>query len=83
MYHAKTVQKIFMKSPWDDNPDEEQLRLIARVEKSSARLEAVNLEILTLAESFRGKTIDSILVKDDYEVGLDWLLKNLAGTVPR
>lgn len=62
----------------NDNPSEEQLRLIAQIEKSAAQLETVNLEILALAESFKGKTIDSIMGKDDFELGFDWLLKKFS-----
>lgn len=62
----------------NDNPSEEQLRLIAQIEKSAAQLEMVNLEILALAESFKGKTIESIMGKDDFELGFDWLLKKFS-----
>jgi hypothetical protein len=62
----------------NDYPNEQQLSEIARIEKSAMQLETVNLEILALAESVKSKTIDSILAKDDFEVGLDWLLSQFS-----
>ncbi|HHI9467486.1 TPA: hypothetical protein ACP9DH_003308 [Legionella anisa] len=39
----------------------------------------MNNDILALANSFKGKTINSILGKGDFEQGLEYLLKQLAG----
>ena len=59
----------------DENPNEEDLKLIAQVEKNAYELEQVNKKILKLANSFKEKTIDSILMKGDAELGLEFLLK--------
>lgn len=59
----------------DENPNEEELKLIAQVEKSAYELEQVNQEILKLANSFKGVTIDSLLTISDAELGLEFLLK--------
>ncbi|HHM2297747.1 TPA: hypothetical protein ACRIDK_000664 [Legionella anisa] len=64
----------------NENPTNEELKLIAQVEKSTNQLEEVNNEILTLANSFKDKTIDGILGKGDFELGLEYLLKQLAGS---
>ena len=63
----------------NENPSDEELGLIARVEKSASQLEVINNQILALAHSFKDKTIDSILAKGDYELGVEYLLKQLAG----
>ncbi|HEM6966050.1 TPA: hypothetical protein U2K00_003049 [Legionella pneumophila] len=60
------------------NPTDEELKGIAQVEKNANQLETVNNEILTLADSFQGKTIDSILGKGDFELGLEYLLNQLS-----
>ena len=52
----------------DDNPNEDDLKLIARVEKSAYELEKINQEIIKLAAS----------LKDDAKVGLEFFLKNFA-----
>jgi len=62
----------------DANPDDEQLRKIAEVEKNTSKLESVNHEILKLVESFKGKTIDDVMSKDDTDLGLEWLLNALS-----
>lgn len=64
----------------NENPTSEELKLIAQVEKSTNQLEEVNNKILTLANSFKGKTVDNILGKGDFELGLEYLLKQLAGS---
>jgi hypothetical protein len=40
----------------------------------------VNNDILALANSFKDKTIDSILGKGDFELDLEYLLKKLTGS---
>ncbi|AOU90866.1 hypothetical protein LEAN103870_15030 [Legionella anisa] len=43
-------------SQWrNSTPNEEQLQLIARIEKSAAKLEFINQEILKLVESYQKK----------------------------
>lgn len=62
----------------DNNPDNEQLSQIAEVENNTSKLESINNEILKLAESFKGKTIDDVMAKDDAELGLEWLLNAIS-----
>lgn len=62
----------------NENPTDEALQLIAQVEKNAHQLEIVNNEILTLVDSFKGKTIDSILGKGDFELGFEYLLNQLS-----
>jgi len=57
------------------SPTPQELEVITLIEKNAAKLEQVNKDIIALANSFKDKTIDSILSKSDMEVGLEWLLK--------
>ena len=55
-----------------------QLRQISEIEKNTSQLESVNIEILKLAESFKGRAGDDIVAKDDARLGIEWLLKALS-----
>lgn len=61
----------------EQNPNDEQLGLIAQVERNAYEREQVNHQILKLASSFKGKTIESILAKDPAELGLEFCLPPL------
>lgn len=62
----------------DASPSDEQLAQIAEVEKNTSKLESINNEVIKLAESFKGKTIDDVMAKDDAQLGLEWLLNSLS-----
>ncbi|AHE67122.1 hypothetical protein Loa_01574 [Legionella oakridgensis ATCC 33761 = DSM 21215] len=58
----------------NQNPNEEQLRFIAQVEKNAAKLDAVNQEIASLFKSFQQKEKD---IKENMDITFEWLFKNL------
>jgi hypothetical protein len=58
-----------------EKPTQDELKLIAGIEKNAAKLEEVNNEIIALANSLKDITIEAILDKDDIEFGLEYLLQ--------
>ncbi|WP_133127274.1 hypothetical protein [Legionella nagasakiensis] len=60
----------------NQSPDEEQLRLIAQVEKSAEKLDSVNQEVVLLLKSFPRRDKE---VKENMEIAFEWLFKKLDG----
>jgi hypothetical protein len=59
------------------NPTKKQLQEINRLEQQVEQLEKCRQNILSLAQGFKGKTIDAILGKSDFELAIDLLSRNL------
>lgn len=66
-----------------ENPTQDELKLISRIEKSIHQLEETNIEIITLANDLKDKTIDHILEQDDFALGLDYLMGQLQKEEPQ
>lgn len=58
----------------NSNPNREQLRLIAYVEKNAAQLDLISRQILVLIESLQQKRRQEMA-----DTGFDWLLKTFSG----
>jgi archaellum component FlaC len=56
-----------------ENPTQKQLQEIERLEQQVEQLEQCRTNILSLTEGFKGKTIESILEKDEIELLMDML----------
>lgn len=60
----------------NQSPSKEQLADIIKVENSFNDLHAINEQLISLSNKLKKGTINRILEKSDFEVGLDFLLNN-------
>jgi hypothetical protein len=57
----------------NETPFEKQLQELKRLEQQVDHLEQCRINILSLAQDFKGKTIDAILGKSDFDLAMDIL----------
>jgi hypothetical protein len=60
-----------------EKPTAKQIQEIERLEKQVEQLEQCRMNILSLTEGFKGKTIEAILSKSDFELAMELLSGNL------
>lgn len=54
----------------------EQEENIKKYDYKISEIKEMSIEILEFAEKFKDFTIERLLEKDEFEIGLEWLLKN-------
>jgi hypothetical protein len=55
------------------NPNEEQLDLIDKIEQKAQKLEEIRKEILVILNKIADSTINKIMEMDDFEIGMNFL----------